>query len=174
MKRRIALIVIAIATLALAVATVVWGDGEFRRYMPATVPPRVVSRPDWVRVLYHPYQRFQNAWFWIRVVATAGAWATVALDGRKGLARPGTAVVTVAFLFICLKSAHFLLAVPTIYRPFGTTVGLHHALAFQVPGAILGAWAVTWGRKPDWRGRIITGMWASGFVLLFTHGILFG
>jgi hypothetical protein len=56
-------------------------------------------------------------------------------------------------------AAHFFLAAPAIFKSNGICYGLRDALQFRVPGAILGALAVTWGRKVDWRGWLVAGLW---------------
>jgi hypothetical protein len=171
MSSRVWTVWILLATIASAVVAVRWADREFQRVEPPSGTVWSVPRPEWVWALNRPYRRFQHDWTWVCVAATAGMGAVVARDSWR---RAGTIVVIVALLVGIVTTAHYLLAAPPISRRNGASYGLHNALQVRVPGAVLGTWAVTWGRKSDWRGRLIGGMWMVEVGMLIAYGVLFG
>ena len=72
-------------------------------------------------------------------------------------------------------AAHYLLTAPPIFRTNGDCYGLRSALNVRVPGAVLGAWVVTRGRRRmGWAGRLVGGLWMVGVAMLVAYGILFG
>jgi hypothetical protein len=171
MRSRVAYLAILLATVASAAVAVGWADGEFQRVEPPSEIARPVPRPDWVWAMNRPYRRFQFDWTWVCVAATVGMGAVVA----RGPSRPpGTIVVIVALLVGVVTVGHYLLTAPAIFRTNGDCYGLHNALQVRMPGAILGAWVVTWGRKSGWRGRLIGGIWMVPVAMLVVYGILFG
>jgi hypothetical protein len=178
MSRRWSLVAILLATLALACVAVRWADREFQHIEPPSrgANQAGVSRPDWVRALGRPYRRFRNGWAWACVAATVGVAAVVASDARTWRAPlgSGSIVSLVTLLIVVATLAHFLLAAPPFFRAEGVCYGLRDALQYRVPGAILGAWCVTWGRKSDWRGRLVVGMWMVNMGLLVAYPALFG
>jgi hypothetical protein len=62
----------------------------------------------------------------------------------------------------------------TLIHEVAESAGLRNALEFAIPGAILGVWAVTWGRKMEWRGLLIGWMWMAQVAMLVAYGVLFG
>jgi hypothetical protein len=173
MSSRILNVAILLATIGSAAVSVRWADREFRRVEPPTETARPVPRPEWFWALNRPYRRLQFDWTWVCVAATVGMGAVVARDPRPRR-RPGAIVVIVALLVGVVSAAHYLVTAPAIFRTHGDCYGLHNALQVRVPGAILGAWALTWGRKAEWRGRLIGWMWMVQVGMLVAYGILFG
>lgn len=173
MNRRALNVAIVLATTVSAVIVVRWADGEFQRVEPPTRPDAPIPRPRWIWSWHRPYRRLQSDWIWVCASATVGLGASVLLDPRARR-RPGAGVALVALLVGVVTASHYLLAAPAIFRRNGDCYGLRDALQFRVPGAILGAWAVTWGRKPDWRSRLIGGMWMADVAMLVAYGIVFG
>jgi hypothetical protein len=178
MRSRAINAIILLAAIALAVVAVRWADREFERVDLGSETFRPAHRPDWIWVLHRPYRRLQHDGIWACVAATVGIGAILAVDrrtwSRRGLSRPGTVVILVTLLVGVATAAHYLLAAPGIYRLNGTCYGLRNALEFAIPGAILGVWAVTWGRKMEWRGLLIGWMWMAQVAMLVAYGVLFG
>jgi hypothetical protein len=166
-------VAILLAALIMAVVAVRWADAEFRRVQPTTAPARNLSRPNWVGASLRPFERLMNAWVWVCVSATVGVWA-VAVRDPKSWRRPGTVVVTVALLVGVVTAVHLLVGAAAIFRRNGLCYGLRNALEARVPGAIIGAWAITWGRKHDWASRVVSGMWMGHPGMLVAHALLFG
>ncbi|WP_435008446.1 hypothetical protein P12x_005656 [Tundrisphaera lichenicola] len=178
MNRRWPVFAIILATLVLAVILIRWADGEFLRIESSSIDvnTHAVRRPDWFWVLLYPYRRFQHGWTWACVAATVGMGAIVALDGKvwRRPARPGRAIVLVALSVMCLSMIFVVLAAPPIFRANGICYGLSDAVHYRVPGAILGAWVVTWGRRIDWRGQLVGWVWAAEVGMMIAYGFLFG
>jgi|GEM_PF-3852288 len=175
MSSRVLNVLILLATITLGVIAVRWADREFQRVEPPSENFRPVARPWWMWTIHRPYRRLQHAWTWVCAAVTLGAGA-VALDPKtwKRPVDPGTVIVVVALLVSGVTIANYLLASPAIFRRNGDCYGLINALEYRVPGAILGTWAVTFGRKAGWRGRLVGWMWMAGVGMLIAYGILFG
>jgi hypothetical protein len=173
--RRWGVMAILLVASCFAAIAVRWADGEFRRIEPPVEEFHSVSRPDWVWAMHRPYRRVENAWIWVCSAVSLAMGALVTLDGRWRRPWPsGTIIVLVALMVGILTTAHFFLAAPAMFKTNGLCYGLRNALEFRVPGAILGALVVTWGRKVDWRGRMIVGVWAVEVGMLVAYGVLFG
>jgi hypothetical protein len=185
-RRRWPDILILVGAAAVAFAGVAWADREFVRVEPKApdVNTHVVERPDWFWGLIYPYRRFQHDWIWVCVAATLGAGAVLARDGwgRRSLSRPGTNAVFVMLLVGGLTAAQQLLVRHPIFASaYGMSYDLIEVLNAGVPGAIIGAWVVSWfgsrRRDPDWRerfARLVGWLWMVDVAMLIAYGLLFG
>ena len=174
MRSRILTIAMLLGTIALTAAWVPWADREFQRAETST-DAHAVSRPPWVWAIQRPYRRLQHAWTMLCLAVTVGS-GVIVLDPKtwRRPVDPATIIVIVALVASGLTAANAMMASTWMRNPNGFSYVLGNLLEYRMPGAILGAWFVTLGRKVGWRGQLIAGMWMAGVAMTIAYGVIFG
>jgi hypothetical protein len=143
------------------------------------------DRPDWVKAIYLPYRRVQRDGFWLSVVATVSIAALIASDrrtwSRRGMSRPGTTVAAVTLLTGGVTALHFFFLTWQDTSRMGLSYDVMNILEYRIPGAVIGAWVVTWlgrrrkRRRPgrDRLGYLVGWIWMANVVLLIAYDVIF-